>query len=81
MGSRVEVTALPVGGSLWGSDTSTRSERNAYDAVRAMAATPTGLGAMADAVAGATRDSVDRAGHGESRCSAPPSPPRRWPAT
>ncbi len=60
-GRQVGVTALPSVGTLWGSDTTTRYERNAYDAVRAMAGAPTGLGAVADRTAAATRDSVDRA--------------------
>jgi uncharacterized protein (DUF1501 family) len=60
-GARLGVTGLPSVGTLWGSDTTTRFERTAYDAVRAMAAAPTGLGAMADRTAAATRDAVDRA--------------------
>jgi uncharacterized protein (DUF1501 family) len=61
IGDRVDVTALPSVGTLWGSDTTTRYEQTAYAAIRAMAAGPTGLGAMADATAAATRDAVDRA--------------------
>jgi uncharacterized protein (DUF1501 family) len=59
VGQRVEVTSVPTGGVLWGADP---AERSSYDVVRRLAATPSGLGAMADAAAAATRDAVDRAG-------------------
>ncbi len=62
VGSRLEVTSLPTGGKLWGSDTTTPAQVHAYTAVRTLASAPTGLGAMADVVADRTRDAVDRAG-------------------
>jgi uncharacterized protein (DUF1501 family) len=62
VGSRVEVTALPSAGTLWGSDTTTRGEQTAYAAIRAMSASPSGLGALADRAAAAVTDTVNRAG-------------------
>jgi uncharacterized protein (DUF1501 family) len=59
-GKRAVVTALS-SGQLWGSDSSMPWERDTYDALRAMAASPTGLGAQADAVAQATKGALDRA--------------------
>lgn len=69
VGTRAEVTALPSSANLWGTDTSTKSELAGYAAVRAMAASPTGLGAMADAAAAAVVDSIDRAGTVTALCS------------
>lgn len=66
VGARTKVTALPSVGGLWGSDVNTRWERSAFDAVRAFAGAPTGLGAMADKAAAAGRDAVDRAGQMEA---------------
>jgi uncharacterized protein (DUF1501 family) len=61
VGRRVEVTALPATGTLWGSDQTNPAELVCYEAVRAMAAQPTGLSPMADAAIAAVRDSVERA--------------------
>ncbi len=62
VGTRVEVTALPTGGTLWGADTSSKVQVNAHNAVRKIASRATNLGKMADAAAKDTRDAVDRAG-------------------
>jgi uncharacterized protein (DUF1501 family) len=60
VGTRAKVTGVPEDGSMWGTDTSARWERSAYDAVRAMAGT-SGLGALADRTAGIHKDAVDQA--------------------
>jgi uncharacterized protein (DUF1501 family) len=62
VGKRVEVTALPSTGTLWGSDQSVRGEVTAYSAIRAMSSTASGFGPLADRTTAAVTDSVDRAG-------------------
>lgn len=61
VGSRAKVTALPSAGSLWGSDQSWNFENTAYNAMRAFAATPTGLGPLADKVAAINKTAIDHA--------------------
>jgi uncharacterized protein (DUF1501 family) len=61
VGRRVQVTALPSTGTLWGADLANPAELICYGAIRDMAAQPTGLSPMADAAIAAVHDSVERA--------------------
>lgn len=60
VGTRAKVTAVPTEANVWGADESARWERQAHDAVRAMAATSTGLGPWPDKVAAMSRDAVNQ---------------------
>jgi uncharacterized protein (DUF1501 family) len=61
LGSRARVTALPVSGNLFGSNTAERHNRAVHAAVEAFAAGPTGLSAWGDRVAGTGRAAITTA--------------------
>jgi uncharacterized protein (DUF1501 family) len=75
VGTRAKVTAVPADGAVWGADTSARWERQAFDAVRAMAAKPTGLGVWPDKVATVSRDAVEQAKFVGQVLTPPPTVP------
>lgn len=62
LGTSAVVTAMDVGNELFGADRSDPADAAVYDAVTAFAATPTGKGTWADALARAGASSIDLAG-------------------